>query len=1353
MICKTGLEKGISSLLGEETFYKYDKKNSLIKIVEHPTLGIDSSNKDDVAIRVSEMLNSKLNQIFPQLGDIAYPSKFSSSPYGTIQISPTFKQYKYLNSEGKNIDAHIEDLRVEKMEKDFLKRVFKDWKIDKDGNLIEKRSDIIKKIVQDLSGNTYSVNESEIITYETDVGPIRYIIDENGDMVMLSSRNTDVVETQIIPQQTQEINELFESNPELANEVYEALGFSKTLNSKEVREVIDKIKSENKPSGILFRALDSVGAFNNIKSITIEDSYSSYSGVQINGNIRVSAPERYRNQVIAHEFLHSVTEQILTSYYRKNPQKNIGKHPYKDRPDIKSVPLSKTQIDALDKIVDIFKLVENSNLQFRQNVDMRANATDYGLDNLDEFFSEAFSNPYFIEQLKTLPSINNKRSNLFQDFVEAILKMFGIENTITLYDDIVNNFEEIFINPLKEQKQQAQQLYAQYLEQNPNGNVEGFKNWVGSNNPQLQKDRKDDLRVANLEYLEEVLDTLSSRFGLPYEIIFDENNPNKGYVDVISYKQPTIIINASKATSDTPLHEYGHIFINLIRASNKNLYSALIKEVLNTEQGKKELKAVQEHYVDYTLEEQIEETIVQLLGEYAAGNLDSKTGLHKTIKKIWNSILEFLSKAFNVEIKDISPNTSIESLAKLLANPNINFNQKSFIEKNIESIKKEDLKRKERLEKEYLDFQKIKNPSVIKEDDFTIVVNSTEYELFNKELELLINNLKNYSRGQLNIDIKNIRPQIETFKQRANFNYDRYPLFTKILPFIHPDKDTALWVLNNTDNLEDRIKKVLEILDKPLDKIKKDIINGYGFSKSLEINIPDFYKLPYKNDNINSVKDIEDGFKNKLSELDDIIENPEKSESYYSRAIKVQIDDDTYSIRGSFSNGNISISFSSEKYAMNDVNKGLFFKVLPKVIDSISYMFSDVEYNTISFLPVHGESSKGRDLRLKGYNIFAKRLFGQFSLVAENENVTTIPIPDAFKNRVHIKENMYQKERVERSKSWVDNNQSNAQYQLPQNRDNQNILFQKRSQERFAVSGETTMGSTSIMSRALNYIDQNIPEVYEIIGENFGFDWNEVQSQLEGMHQINLSRRRIIDFLSQRVANAENPEQKLQEIIQDRDTLLKDFSDINNFLSLRNVETKIESFETILNQFDSLPEGTLTTQDRNILLDQAYKFKEPMLIFKGLDGKRNDSGDPIIVHNVRNVTWGSQNFKDAETYAKFTGKIGMFLVEGKNVVDVKAPGNTPMSMLREVESQLIENSYSDVIRLDTVDGTTTDPHIILKGDRKMIGLIDPEKGNKIMIEDGLEKVVTTKEGAITNFMPENANFEENQITKIRLNCR
>lgn len=196
-----------------------------------------------------------------------------------------------------------------------------------------------------------------------------------------------------------------------------------------------------------------------------------------------------------------------------------------------------------------------------------------------------------------------------------------------------------------------------------------------------QKDRADNLDVPELKYFKGILDTLALKFNLPYRFVFEEDNPVKGYVDVKNYDKPTIIINVARASHDTPLHEYGHIFINLIKNSNKTLYSSLVKEVLNTEKGKEALEETKKYYEEDSLEDQIEETIVELLGRYAKNELDPKTGLHKAIKQIWNTILEFLSKTFNVEIKDIPPNTSIESLAKLLANPNVNFTSKSFVQK------------------------------------------------------------------------------------------------------------------------------------------------------------------------------------------------------------------------------------------------------------------------------------------------------------------------------------------------------------------------------------------------------------------------------------------------------------------------------------------------------------------------------------------------------------------------------------------------------------------------------------------------------------------------------------------------
>jgi len=585
------------------------------------------------------------------------------------------------------------------------------------------------------------------------------------------------------------------------------------------------------------------------------------------------------------------------------------------------------------------------------------------------------------------PSLLNT-AKFYEETITNILKKQGY-NPELITDEYGNTWNEIDINLNRDLKESS------YL---------------------FQKDRKESLQVAGLSYLEGMLEMLSAKFGLPYEVIYDEYNPNKGYVDVLSYDKPRIIINAAKASHDTPLHEYGHIFINLIKASNKNLFSNLVRQVLNTKEGKEELERVKEYYSGYTLEEQIEETLVELLGRYAKNEFDPKTGIHKTIKKIWDTILEFLSKAFDVEIKDISPNTSIEQLAKVLSNPNINFNKKSYIEQNVESITKQIEQEKERLDKDYIDFKKIQNPVVIKQGSNNLVINPEEFNKFKNDLRNTVNTLNRYVKSQLIKDIEEIKPKIKTFSQRENFNFDSYPLFTKILPFIHPTLDTALWVLDNAierGTLDSALRDVVDFVDTPIDNILNDITGGYGLRKIdyLKLEVPNFYRISFYGNY--TVEQLDRYFKERISRIEKMIQDPKQSDSYYNRTFKFSTEDDTYDVVGKFKDGNIDITFVSQNYGLRDANKSLFFKILPKVIDSISYMFSDLEYDTISFTPVSGESKKGRDLRLKGYNIFAKRLFGQFSVVAENENTTIIPIPEMFKNRLYIKENLYQLAREE----------------------------------------------------------------------------------------------------------------------------------------------------------------------------------------------------------------------------------------------------------------------------------------------------------------------------------------------------
>ena len=60
-----------------------------------------------------------------------------------------------------------------------------------------------------------------------------------------------------------------------------------------------------------------------------------------------------------------------------------------------------------------------------------------------------------------------------------------------------NSLEELY-NANGVNTQQAQQLYSQYLEQNPGGNIEGFKEFV--NNTKSGKDVDNNKEVNNLNF-------------------------------------------------------------------------------------------------------------------------------------------------------------------------------------------------------------------------------------------------------------------------------------------------------------------------------------------------------------------------------------------------------------------------------------------------------------------------------------------------------------------------------------------------------------------------------------------------------------------------------------------------------------------------------------------------------------------------------------------------------------------------------------------------------------------------------------------------------------------------------------
>ena len=80
-----------------------------------------------------------------------------------------------------------------------------------------------------------------------------------------------------------------------------------------------------------------------------------------------------------------------------------------------------------------------------------------------------------------------------------------------------------------------------------------------------EEDNREALRVAGMPYLENTLNVLSAKFGMPYKVIYNETSTSTGSIDYDNYGEPTIVINTANATNDTPLIQYGNIFINQIK--------------------------------------------------------------------------------------------------------------------------------------------------------------------------------------------------------------------------------------------------------------------------------------------------------------------------------------------------------------------------------------------------------------------------------------------------------------------------------------------------------------------------------------------------------------------------------------------------------------------------------------------------------------------------------------------------------------------------------------------------------------------------------------------------------------------
>ena len=338
--------------------------------------------------------------------------------------------YKFIiENKGKNITT---DTELSIAGKKVLEQLEKEGYVTKtDAKVIQTKN----------SGAGYTLDVYDKPLYEfTDKMPESYLTSEQKQQALqlynsyLQTTNNPTIEGfKQWNNKQQQVSELFDSSPELANAVYEALGNTNTLNftyGKRTGNLIDTIEKN--------------------KDICL------------------------------------FTQKATSDYLKRN---NINSQPF-ILFKVQS-PLTSNKIAHTLTIVKINDTTYFYDMPQSEFIKPTGNNVKQGTVDLVEGVFEKDYKPYLIEVNK-----------------ENLINKYGIsENDVTTNLETVERASKrLFNNKVElneitpQQKQQAQQLYSSYLEQNPNGSVEQFKSWVDEFN---NSDKKDYSLIKNITSLKE----------------------------------------------------------------------------------------------------------------------------------------------------------------------------------------------------------------------------------------------------------------------------------------------------------------------------------------------------------------------------------------------------------------------------------------------------------------------------------------------------------------------------------------------------------------------------------------------------------------------------------------------------------------------------------------------------------------------------------------------------------------------------------------------------------------------------------------------------------------------------------
>lgn len=160
-----------------------------------------------------------------------------------------------------------------------------------------------------------------------------------------------------------------------------------------------------------------------------------------------------------------------------------------------------------------------------------------------------------------------------------------------------------------------------------------------------------------------LIGSLQKRFGLKAEIISDVNTQWAG-----KFENGVPTLNLAYLREDTPFHEFAHPFISIIKDTKPLLYKNLQNQIVSTIEGSEILDRIKEIYPELSEKDQIEEAIVQSIGEYASNAIKDKgfiQALNRLLETISNYIKSFLSEDSTLRPEELKDNITLKDIGTI----------------------------------------------------------------------------------------------------------------------------------------------------------------------------------------------------------------------------------------------------------------------------------------------------------------------------------------------------------------------------------------------------------------------------------------------------------------------------------------------------------------------------------------------------------------------------------------------------------------------------------------------------------------------------------------------------------------